>query len=1257
MKSKILAGLFFTVMIMLIYSSIIKGTTSDMGIVINPGETFEITYTGGLSGRLDLVVDGKSKNSDFNRFDYIKYDKQGNIISSEYNCSYNPYRDDIKFNKDEKLLIAVRKEALAPLTFAVSSNFNEEYISQEVKNKKLFEVIEVAPGTSCQLTNTAGKDTFLDIIESENGKESKNNSFDYIIYDKLKEIKKGAYKQSYNQYSDKIHFGINESITITVAKEALVPIKFIMYYELYQNIVVRNLEYVKLFDVIEVTPGTSCQLINTTDKDTFLDIIGSDSGKESNNNSFDYISYDNQRNINNGAFKQDYNPYKDNLRLKVDESIMISVPNEALDSIKFIVYYEISKNFDIKFFRFIELYKELEVKPGESYELTNKSNITGILEIRNSYEELVNKDNLYSYEISDQEGKRKNSSTDNRFNSVRKIKLDMGNRIVINVSKKAYDPLKFLISSSVFGDNEEMNANELIDDREVEGIKVYIDEKLMDCDNLPVEEEGVILLPIAETFEALGAKVSWDELDRIVTVGKGGAIIRIPIDKKIAYRNNEPIELQVEAKIISEKSYAPAEFFGNALDLKYNIKGSTVNIFTGSKWDNTDLLNPIAYREVRYLPDTDQFYIRVDLNPLAGQKNEKEYPVVWLGVNDNGNWYYSSKKDESLDSMKPNPGSELTHIRYNVYEKYIPAGSLPRDKRLSFMIFVDGYNSIASAEETMTELQIIPITLNDWNVWYNLSLDKIEAVINYTSGNSNIPSFNLVMENEKGELISLQKKISEIYKGSVDKYQGKYYAAWSLSELGLERGKVYRLGIAVKGYEGHLSSELLQTIDLSMPKIEKAEATYINSKKTITINAIINNIPSSYHITMNLGGDSPSTEIPFKYISNESTSAEGTLTIAIDKLGMKVGNDYKIYIEVRNEKSKVINYTKTPISVTLKVTEKGKANTESRDKQIADSLRKLKPSENVIIYCPSINGELYWVYYLKNKSFDSNYKLVNSDSSLIFLDTKWKIVKDRKILVKLETVWKANYYFENYYAYYAKNKVGWMSDYWKQQDKAFKGYMTSKGIYDLCQELSSTLIGGGVTKGVTVGKSVSKALVSISKEYIKDSASMEKASQVVVTCLTYDRLNYVKQLDDFYVNMVNKKQSRILSYEEAYDYIALNNRAMGIMPAISARNTVFGMDDVESVPQLLIDYWVGVAEGVILIDAKTPGWLSVKLSRTFIKKCEKALKTGDVLETVKALGDNIQVFEDLYNSMQGCESAIKKDTSGNYPVTLNYSLK
>lgn len=319
-------------------------------------------------------------------------------------------------------------------------------------------------------------------------------------------------------------------------------------------------------------------------------------------------------------------------------------------------------------------------------------------------------------------------------------------------------------------------------------------------------------------------------------------------------------------------------------------------------------------------------------------------------------------------------------------------------------------------------------------------------------------------------------------------------------------------------------------------------------------------------------------------------------------------------------------------------------------KKIIDSLRKLQPSKNVIIYCPSIDGKLYWVYDLRTMSFNSNYDLVSSGHSLIFLDTNWELVQDPKILVKLETVWQANFYFEQYYAYYASHNVGWMSDYWNQQNKAFRGYMISKGIYNICQDLSSALIGG-------FGKqAVSKTLASVAKDYIKDAVSLEKAAEVVTTCVTYNRLDYVKQLDDFYVNMVKKKQSRILTYEEAYNYISLNDRAMGIIPAVTARNTVFGMDDVEGVSQLIVDYWKGVATGVILIDAKTPSWLSVQLSPEFIKKCEKALATGNYLEAIKAFGDKITVFKDLYNSMQGCETVIQRDTSGHYQVTLNYHL-
>ncbi|WP_027356720.1 stalk domain-containing protein [Desulfofundulus thermocisternus] len=119
---------------------------------------------------------------------------------------------------------------------------------------------------------------------------------------------------------------------------------------------------------------------------------------------------------------------------------------------------------------------------------------------------------------------------------------------------------------------------------EASAIAITIDGERLSCDAPPVTEQGRTLVPLRAIFEALGARVEWDDRTRTVTGIKGGTTIKLVIDQRTAYVNGKPVTLDVPGKILSGRTMVPLRFIGESLGAKvdWNETKRTVIIVTGS---------------------------------------------------------------------------------------------------------------------------------------------------------------------------------------------------------------------------------------------------------------------------------------------------------------------------------------------------------------------------------------------------------------------------------------------------------------------------------------------------------------------------------------------------------------------------------------------------------------------------------------------------------------------------------------------------
>ncbi|MBE7052676.1 MAG: hypothetical protein E7391_00170 [Ruminococcaceae bacterium] len=109
-------------------------------------------------------------------------------------------------------------------------------------------------------------------------------------------------------------------------------------------------------------------------------------------------------------------------------------------------------------------------------------------------------------------------------------------------------------------------------------IKVVINGENLNMDQPPVLTEGRTLVPVRAIFEALGAKVEWDDITKTATGVLGETKIEIQINNKVAKVNGKDITLDVPAQIVNSRTLVPVRFISESLGAKVDWDGNTKTV-------------------------------------------------------------------------------------------------------------------------------------------------------------------------------------------------------------------------------------------------------------------------------------------------------------------------------------------------------------------------------------------------------------------------------------------------------------------------------------------------------------------------------------------------------------------------------------------------------------------------------------------------------------------------------------------------------
>jgi hypothetical protein len=103
----------------------------------------------------------------------------------------------------------------------------------------------------------------------------------------------------------------------------------------------------------------------------------------------------------------------------------------------------------------------------------------------------------------------------------------------------------------------------------------------------PLNVNGRVLVPLRDIFEALGAKIEWDDMTKTVIAKKGDVIITYKIGSLTGNRNNEIIQIPVPGKLVGGTTLIPLRFVGEALGstISWDEHSQTVLISSKIKTD------------------------------------------------------------------------------------------------------------------------------------------------------------------------------------------------------------------------------------------------------------------------------------------------------------------------------------------------------------------------------------------------------------------------------------------------------------------------------------------------------------------------------------------------------------------------------------------------------------------------------------------------------------------------------------------------
>ncbi|PQV65048.1 Copper amine oxidase N-terminal domain-containing protein [Abditibacterium utsteinense] len=112
------------------------------------------------------------------------------------------------------------------------------------------------------------------------------------------------------------------------------------------------------------------------------------------------------------------------------------------------------------------------------------------------------------------------------------------------------------------------------------GSRVYLNGSPLRLAVAPIQQNGRTLVPMRDIFEALGATVNYNSLNQSIAAQKGTTIVRLALGSRNAAVNNIPVTLDAAARTYYGSTFVPLRFVSEALgaNVSFNPSNRIVSI-------------------------------------------------------------------------------------------------------------------------------------------------------------------------------------------------------------------------------------------------------------------------------------------------------------------------------------------------------------------------------------------------------------------------------------------------------------------------------------------------------------------------------------------------------------------------------------------------------------------------------------------------------------------------------------------------------
>lgn len=193
-----------------------------------------------------------------------------------------------------------------------------------------------------------------------------------------------------------------------------------------------------------------------------------------------------------------------------------------------------------------------------------------------------------------------------------------------------------------------------------QNVTVIINGKHIPFKDPIINNNGTILLPMRDFYEAIGAQVTWDQVTKKATSVRNGQTVELTIDSKTAMVNGYAAELLVAPMIYKNRTYIPMRFVSENSDGKVS-------------WDQEKKIVEIELNEAIYDGQSPGAGEEVPENPLPGTPDEKYIlymnnkriemdtaPIIKDGRMYISSYYFSDYMQESYSQWVTDTSLDLT---------------------------------------------------------------------------------------------------------------------------------------------------------------------------------------------------------------------------------------------------------------------------------------------------------------------------------------------------------------------------------------------------------------------------------------------------------------------------------------------------------------------------------------------------------------------------------------------------------------------